>query len=498
MGFPFEHGLHATLMAMRLADVLDVDSETSAQVYYGCLLMYSGCTTDAAIESEIFAGSLTENVTPVQFGHQNEIIRGVLRAVSPPDLPPHRRLYEIANRLPKAMRLQTSHFTALCEVASMLADRLSLPDTITQMFFYLTERWDGKSVLKRAKGQEIPEALRITHVAREACFQRVLGGDAHAMDVVRSRAAVGLDPSIVKTFVDNGSHVLGVSEEHGSVWEATLNAEPHPRLQLDSVGLDRALAAIGDFSDLVSPFLAGHSTGVAELAASAAAIAGFSQADVVRARRAGFVHDVGRVAVHPAIWQKTTPLNADEWEQVRLHAYQTERVMSHGSLLKGLAEAAGSHHERLDGSGYHRGTSAASLMPTARLLAAADAFRAMTEPRAHRPALAPDQAAQVLAEEAGAGRHDPGLVACVIEAAGQDVPSMERPAGLTERECEVVGLLARGLQTKQIARVLEISVKTADTHIQNAYRKLGVSTRASATLFAMEHGLVRSGKLPIP
>ena len=85
----------------------------------------------------------------------------------------------------------------------------------------------------------------------------------------------------------------------------------------------------------------------------------------------------------------------------------------------------------------------------------------------------------------------------MLEAAGQRAPRIERPAGLTEREAEVVGLLARGLQTKQVARALGISAKTADRHVQNAYAKIGVSTRAAATLFAMEHGLAAWGELPI-
>jgi DNA-binding NarL/FixJ family response regulator len=82
-------------------------------------------------------------------------------------------------------------------------------------------------------------------------------------------------------------------------------------------------------------------------------------------------------------------------------------------------------------------------------------------------------------------------VAAVIAAAGLEPPPMELPAGLTEREAEVVGLLARGMQTKQIARSLDISVKTADRHIQNAYRKMGVASRAAATLFATDHGLIK-------
>ena len=103
----------------------------------------------------------------------------------------------------------------------------------------------------------------------------------------------------------------------------------------------------------------------------------------------------------------------------------------------------------------------------------------------------------MLGGEAGAGRLDADAVAAVLEAAGQPAPRLQRPGGLTEREAEVIGLLARGLQTKQIARTLGISVKTADRHIQNAYAKIGVSTRAAAAVFAMEHGLAAWGELPI-
>ncbi|MCA1735731.1 MAG: LuxR C-terminal-related transcriptional regulator, partial [Actinobacteria bacterium] len=120
---------------------------------------------------------------------------------------------------------------------------------------------------------------------------------------------------------------------------------------------------------------------------------------------------------------------------------------------------------------------------------------AMTEPRPHRDALSVEEASQELAHEANAGRLDPDMVQAVVEAAGHPVPQVARPAGLTERESQIIGLLARGLQTKQIARALDISAKTADGHIQNTYRKIGVSTRAAATLFAMEHGLVSWGEL---
>jgi len=490
MGFPFEHGLRGTLMAMRLAHRLGVDRKTESQTYYASLLMYSGCTTNADIAFQIFAGSRHDNITPVQFGSTAEAMAGLIRSLPSPAIPRHRRAYQIARRLVPAGRFVKPHFAALCEVAEMMAKRLGLPPEVHDLFVHLTERWDGKGLLKRAEGEEIPLPLRIVHVARDAAYQRMIGGDDHAVEIIRQRSGHAFDPAVARRFGEEAREIMAAADESGSAWEATLAAEPRPWLALEGEGIDRALAAIGDFADLGSPDLSGHSSGVAELAGAAARIRGYGSSDVASVRRAAFVHDLGRVAVDPRIWLKPGALTHDEWEQVRLHSYHTERVLLRPGFLATLADMACAHHERLDGTGYHRRLSAAALAPGARLLAAADAFHAMCEPRRHRRGLPPEKGAEVLAEEARAGRLDSEVVAAVVEASGQPAPPIQRPAGLTEREAEVVGLVARGLQTKQVARRLDISVKTADRHIQNSYRKLGISTRAAATLFAMEHGLV--------
>jgi HD-GYP domain-containing protein (c-di-GMP phosphodiesterase class II) len=176
----------------------------------------------------------------------------------------------------------------------------------------------------------------------------------------------------------------------GSTWDETLAAEPRPWSMLDDDAIDAALAAMGDFADLVSPYLVGHSSGVATLATAAAQQYGFGAEDVVALRRASYVHDIGRVAISAHVWQKAGPLTTDEWERVRLHAYHSERVLCRSGFLNQLTDCATCHHERADGSGYHRGATGGVLSPAARLLAAADAYHAMTEPRPHRPAMTAD------------------------------------------------------------------------------------------------------------
>jgi HD-GYP domain-containing protein (c-di-GMP phosphodiesterase class II) len=498
MGLPFEHGLQSTLVAMRLGERLGIDVETASQTYYACLLFYVGCTADAEVTAEIFRDdtALITYFTPVMFGSRAEVIAGIMRALAPPGAAPPVRAAQIARRLPKAVGGHKRHLIALCEVAQMLTDRLGLPGALQALWVHLTERWDGKGEPGRLKGDQIPLPLRIVHVARDATFQYMLGGGERAARVIGERAGGAFDPAIAGLLAREATEIFAL-EADASAWDETLACEPTAPLILRGEAIDRALAAMGDFADLASPYLVGHSAGIAELVTAAAQRWHFGVADLVTVRRAALVHDLGRVAVPVRIWQKPGALTPDEWERVRLHAYHSERVLTRSPGLAVLAPVATAHHERCDGSGYHRGTAAAALTPPARLLAAADAYHAMTEPRPHRDAFLPERAAETLTGEARAGRLDADAVTAVLEAAGQQVPRIERPAGLTEREAEVIGLLARGLQTKQIARALGISVKTADHHIQNAYGKIGVSTRAAATLFAMEHGLATWGELPI-
>jgi HD-GYP domain-containing protein (c-di-GMP phosphodiesterase class II) len=478
---------------MRLAERLGADAATAEQTFYVTLLFHVGCTANIDVAAELFDDDIHTHFTPVMFGSRAEIVRGLSRALASPDRPAPQRAALIVRKLPRAVREYRRHVASLCEAAEMLTERLGLPRAVQAQFAHLAERWDGNGLPGRAGGEEIPLPVRIAHVARDAATQRLLGGEERAARVVRERAGAAFDPAIATLLADEAAALLGLDD--GPAWDQVLAHEPAPALVLDGAAIDRALAAMGDFADLICPYLAGHSAGVAELAGAAADLRGLG-AEAAEVRRAALVHDLGRVAVPAGIWLKPGPLTADEWERVRLHA-TTPSVLSPSPFLSALAPTATAHHERLDGSGYHRGAATPALAPGARLLAAADAYSAMTEPRPHRAALPPARAVEALGAEAGAGRLDADAVAAVLAAAGQSVPRIERPAELTEREAQVVGLLARGLQTKQIAAALGISAKTADRHVQNAYGKIGVSTRAGAALFAMEHGLAVWGELPI-
>ena len=269
MGFPFEHGLQTTLSANRLADRLGVDAATASQAYYACLLSRAGCTTDAHVTAELFGASLTTHLNPVLYGSEREVITGLIRALPEPEGPAPVRALQVARGFPRLARVQRPHFTAMCEVAQMLADGVGLPASIAGLLAHMTERWDGKGPLRRAKGEEMPLPMRIVHVAVDATFQCWLGGVEHAARLASEHAGGGLDPEVAACLVDDAEEILAPDPE-ASAWDAVLACEPEPRLALEGEAIDRALSAMGGFADLISPYLTGHSAGVAELADAAA------------------------------------------------------------------------------------------------------------------------------------------------------------------------------------------------------------------------------------
>jgi HD-GYP domain-containing protein (c-di-GMP phosphodiesterase class II) len=234
---------------------------------------------------------------------------------------------------------------------------------------------------------------------------------------------------------------------------------------------------------------------VAELAEAAAWRLGLPPASVTRVRRAALAHDLGCVGVSNAIWDKPGPLGLGEWERVRLHPHFTERAFAQSPTLAPVGALAGSHHERLDGSGYHRGSRGSSLEPESRILAAADCYQAMRERRPHREALGAPAAESELLREVREGRLDADAADAVLAAAGHRPPQRARelPGGLTQRELEVLLALVQGQSNQAIADGFGISAKTVGHHVQHIYAKAGVRSRAAATVWAFEHSLVRSG-----
>jgi HD-GYP domain-containing protein (c-di-GMP phosphodiesterase class II) len=491
-GQPMEHGLRTCWLSLAAAEQLGLDAAARSTVYYVALLRFLGCTSDAA-ETAVVAGGddvgFNAAMATVLMAQPSEAMRHFVRHLAE-ELPLRRRIGRVVRALSDPGMTRRS-LAQHCEVGARLAARVGLDESVCDALAHAYERWDGKGHPAGLAGEDVPVVVRIVSVARDAELWARQAGWPTAVEVLAHRRGHGYDPAVVDVVVDGGERWLAESIDDPCAM--VLDAEPEPVVRIDDHRLDAALTAVADFTDIKSPWLRGHSSGVAELVVAAAGAAGWSEADGGVLGRAALVHDVGRVGVPNGIWDRPGPLSAEQWERVRLHPYLTDRVLRRCALLVPFAGVAACHHERVDGSGYHRGATGEQLDAGARLLAAADAYHAMTEDRPHRSALSRTAAAAQLLGEVDAGRFGRAEVDAVLHAAGHTHRSRARvtyPAGLTEREIQVLCLIARGEANKQVATALGISPKTVGRHIEHIYAKAGVTTRAGATVFAMEHGLL--------
>jgi HD-GYP domain-containing protein (c-di-GMP phosphodiesterase class II) len=490
MGQPPEKAIRATVVATEVARHMGTPETAVADVYYTTLLKHLGCTATSHEEAQLFwpddlgARPIAERTDVARPREMIALMRATGRGAG------LARPRYLARAIVSGKEANASILRAVCEVAAQMAERLGLGETVGPALYESLERWDGKGEPRRLRGENIALPARIAEPATQAVIFYRLGGTDAALAMVERRSGGWFDPTIAEAFRAVGPKVLERLDQEDP-WTAVLEAEPHPVRKIPSARLETVAEAFADMVDLKTPFTLGHSSGVADLATAAAERIGMAEPPAIRL--AGLLHDLGRTAVGAGVWEKPGPLSTTEWEQVRLHPYQTERILARSRALEPLARIAGMHHERQDGSGYHRGASAGELPAEARVLAVADAYQAMTQDRAHRPARRPEEAAEIVTAEAREGRFDPEAARALLEAAGQR-PARVRtawPAGLSEREVEVLRLVTRGLSNRGIAGALVISQRTAEHHVQHIYGKIGASTRAGAAMFAMQHGLLR-------
>jgi len=492
LGQPMEHSLRQTVIALRLADLADAEPAEREATYYLGMLVSSYCHADAAEQAKWFGDDISFK------GDGFEMV-----AMSTPQMAALllRKLASHGSAADRVRRLAAFPLTGQREIETWLtthtklssefAHRIGLSDDVTSALWQAYEQWDGKGP-RHVSGAAIALPARLMAVATTLEVIARRHGTDSARKVARRHSGALYDPRLAALFEEYAGSLVG-DLDTAATWEAIMAAEPSLARRVSGEELDRVLEAMADLVDLKSPYLSGHSRGVANLAAEAARLLGLADDDVTTLRRAGLLHDLGRLGVSNAIWDKPGPLTDIERERAHLHPYLTDKMLVRIPALSASREIAARHHERLDGSGYPRGLTAASLTLPDRVLAAADVYHAMTEPRPHRPALSVEAAAKALPREVRAGRLDADAANAVLRAAGHRAPARrEGPGGLTVREAEVLGLLARGLTNREIARRLGITPKTVSNHLEHVYTKLDVGSRAAATLYATQHGLVGS------
>jgi response regulator RpfG family c-di-GMP phosphodiesterase len=305
------------------------------------------------------------------FGDLGSLLRVYLPRLAP-TANPLMQLRVAATALVRGGELVRGYSRANCEVAAHTAERIGLGRGVVAGLTDIYERWDGTGGARQRRGEDIALAARIAQVAVVASLFYGLGGLDAAVEALRRRAGLALDPHLVEVLQGPGKRSLDMLAGADPV-TAAVSVEPTPAVEISSTDLDRVCRAFGEVVDLKTPLHHGHASGVADLAAAAGQVCGLDHAEISRLRRAALVHDIGRAAIPNGIWERRGALSWTDQERVRLHAYHGERVLARCGPLASLAPLAGMHHERLDGSGYHRQVAAQAIPFAARRLAAADA-----------------------------------------------------------------------------------------------------------------------------
>lgn len=504
MGQPVEHAMASAVLASRLGEHMGLAQAQIGEAFYVALMRYIGCNADTYWLASIVGDEIAfrSDFAALDSADSLAVIGVVLRHIrrANPGLGALALTREYVRGLSQMGQIETSFFPGHCEVAQNLARRLGFDAGAVEAVGQLYARWDGKGV-PRANGEAIHVAARLASLAHDAVTFLRIDGVASARAMARKRSGKAHWPRAVEALLRGGAPLFA-GLDRALDWSTVLAADPAPKSALDARALDEACEVIADYADIKSPRLLEHSKRVSEFASAAGQRLHLPEGDIALLRRAGWLHDVGKVGMSAALWHRDSPSSQRDLAAAQLHAIHARTVLAAPVALRALGDVAALHHERADGSGFPNGLRGDAIPIVARVLAAANAYCEMTEGRGPffepgaGPAAAADRAAAVLKGDAAAGRFDHDVIAAVLAAAGHEAGARTAaragaPAGLTDRELEVLRLVAQGHTVKRVALRLAIAAKTADRHVQNVYAKIGVSTRAGATIFAMQHRLLR-------
>ncbi len=404
-GHPRGHSARTCLIGMALGRVIGLPPQEQQDLFYALLLKDAGCSANADRMFQVFGGD-DQAAKRGAWEQDWRTLRGkasyALKFAEPGG--------SLGGRLKKLLSLATggralgrSIYQIRCERGADIAKALGFSKATAHAIRSMDEHWDGGGYPEGLKGQAIPILARIIGVAQVAeIFSEQDGPDA-ALAVVRERRGRWFDPDLVRAF--------GEVAVDSDVWERVASSdldrdvsavEPQVmQFAVDEERLDQIAAAFAWVVDAKSPFTYHHSERVADFATSIAEYIGLSKAECVRVKRAGLLHDIGKLAVPNRILDKPGRLTSAEWEIVRLHPYYSYQILERVPVFGEFAFDASAHHERMDGRGYYRNLRGDQLSLCARILATADKYDALSADRPYRAGMPPDRVCAILNEDLG-------------------------------------------------------------------------------------------------
>ncbi len=425
-GQPMGHSVSACLIALKIADQIGLSATERHDLQLAMLLKDTGCSSNATRMFEIFGGNDLDAKRDAKFCNWCSFTEGIIYVLkhTAPHLLLTERLKKLTNITCTPGRLMDRITQIRCERGADIVRLLGLGEHVAEAVYSLDEHWNGFGSPHGLKKDAIPLLSRIACLAQTVAVFQSHFGKEKALQVARSRRKTWFDPALVRA--------LFAFEDDVRFWD---DLRQRPREALDSLtsdslltevsasDLDTICLAFAAIVDAKSPFTADHSRRVAQYAVEIGARLGFSQDGLAELRRAGLLHDLGKLGVPNLILEKPGKLTGEEWETVRRHPEWTAKVLSGLPALARVKEIAAAHHEKLNGTGYWRGLSSDRLDLPQRVLAVADIWDALTANRPYRDGMTPEQALAILDKDAGLA-----LDADCIETLRSDPPKLKLAA----------------------------------------------------------------------
>jgi HD-GYP domain-containing protein (c-di-GMP phosphodiesterase class II) len=399
------HAVRSCLIGMRVAEELGMDPDLRSALFYALLLKDLGCSSNAARLCELFAADdLTAkcNLKTVDWTSSIETIRYVVGSAAP-DATLWQRLRRLVAVGIDGSKGTRRMFATRCERGADIARLLDFPEETAEAIRHLDEHWDGRGQPCGLQGTDISLLGRILGLAQtvEVFYSRF--GVNGAADVMRRRSGTWFDPELVDVLLSLERDMPFWREvSRATDLDAVVHYEPEERtLTADDERLDRVALGFARVVDAKSPWTYRHSEGVAAAAVGIAEVLDIPPEKIRLLRRAGLLHDLGKLGVSNLILDKPSRLTEEERLVVQKHPGWSERILRRVASFAELADWAWAHHERLDGRGYPRGLSNDQLPLPVRILVVADVFDALSAARPYRGEQPPDEVLRILRNDAG-------------------------------------------------------------------------------------------------
>ncbi len=493
LGERMQHGLRTAYIGLQLADFLGAEDEDREAVYYGALLKDTGCTSCGAALAAFFPNQPLPNADMMLTDRsQIERMMTMFTRYVPRDSALPARIAKFASFVIHCEPVMRESVAGHCEVAELFARRLGFGRHVQRAVRFQWERWDGGVFASGLNKDEAPLAARLLHLAQMVEFAHGVAGPAGVEQLVKDRSGARFDPAIGDAFLALcrqpafGQFLQREEDSRASIIAmapgTTAGHETGDRT-------DAVCEALADLADAKTGTFR-HSLTVANVAVGIARRLDLPVAEQHRLRRAALLHDVGTVALPMGLLRKHTTRSERDEEQFQLHPHYTERILNEAGTFRDLAGDAAAHHERLDGTGYHRRLTAGQLGTGARVLIVADRYSELIEKGSE-----PDAALHELSSFIGSWL-DGSCYEALVRSRETAQPRQEvrtqrglPAANLSDREVEVLRLLVRGMNNPEIGAALVISRKTVEHHVEHIFNKLGVTSRTAAVAYAVQTGL---------